>query len=793
MRSSLILTKIILCTLACPFIGLSQTKKTQDTYTDYFQLPRESLFIHTNKTVYITGEEAWYTVYVHDRKSHLPSAKTTNIYLGLYDQKGQHLTKNLILSKNGVATGNIMIDSTLTSGDYYLKVDTHWMKNFKESDAFIQKIEVLNPSDKEEEIPQYSHEYDVQFLPEGGHMIYDAKNSIGFKVIDASGKEMKCSGTIVDSKGIPTISFKSNFLGIGKFTFRPISGENYTAKITLNNGMELEKNLDGIRNNGIIISVNTIDQEEILINLATNPSTFSNIKNKAFKLLVHKDGHLKSIPIVFDKQEKLISISKENLNKGINIITLFDNQERPVLERIFFNDIEMTKPTLSIRELQRNNDSITYELVTNMMLEDDMMSMSMSILPSESISYHPKHTIQSALLLKPYLKGTIERPDYYFTNSDRKKKFELDVLLITQGWSRYSWENIFHFPPVKYFNFENGIEIKGTVNQNVSDTESLLMYPSEYHESFFIDIDEKGKFELLNFYPQRGDTLSFSSYSKKGKTKKPRLALSFVKKLAEDQITVKETKKTTRSFVSNNINLKNFITKERELLDEIVIDAKLLDRKKRRKYLLPFRGRIKEITKEEVAKYNTLADFLNFNGFQVVRNFDGTYTVLSLKSQRDPVIFFLDNSLYRDKDALLRQSIYAFEDVYIDQNSRANNFGISQEGFGFRNVIKLFSRRNSLYLTDRSEDFQQFIKVDYGFEPVKEYYAPKYVSYNIQPFKDYGVIDWKPEIIVENNKPVIFSTMNTNLEEVSFHIEGMSASGALISTTVKTSQRKNND
>ena len=64
------------------------------------------------------------------------------------------------------------------------------MKNFKEDDAYVQKIQVINPkvNRKEEEVTN-AKEYDFQFLPEGGNILVDVKNNIGIKVTDDKGKE----------------------------------------------------------------------------------------------------------------------------------------------------------------------------------------------------------------------------------------------------------------------------------------------------------------------------------------------------------------------------------------------------------------------------------------------------------------------------------------------------------------------------------------------------------------------------------------------------------------------------
>ena len=138
---------LLLIIYGSPTLLVSQEKRAVDAYVDYFSLPRESLYLHTNKTTYIIGEseEIWFTVYAYDRKSHLSSKVTSNIHLGLYDAMGSQLGKKLFLAKNGIASGNIALDSTFTTGDYYLKIHTQWMKNFKEDDSFIQKIRMINP------------------------------------------------------------------------------------------------------------------------------------------------------------------------------------------------------------------------------------------------------------------------------------------------------------------------------------------------------------------------------------------------------------------------------------------------------------------------------------------------------------------------------------------------------------------------------------------------------------------------------------------------------------------------
>ena len=192
------------------FLVSAQEKKVENHYVDYFKLPRESLFLHTNKTSYIAGEEIWFKVYAYDRRNNLSSKTTTNVYLGIYDEKGKQINKKLFLSKDGVASGSVLIDSTYTSGKYYLKTYTNWMKNFKEDDSYIQQIQVMNvDSGENKSNEETARAYDIRFLPEGGYLLNEVNNNVGIKIIDDTGKGTPSEGIILNSKGTEVATFKS--------------------------------------------------------------------------------------------------------------------------------------------------------------------------------------------------------------------------------------------------------------------------------------------------------------------------------------------------------------------------------------------------------------------------------------------------------------------------------------------------------------------------------------------------------------------------------------------------------
>ncbi|MEM6685664.1 MAG: hypothetical protein AAF617_07745, partial [Bacteroidota bacterium] len=416
-----------------------QQNTVEAIYTDYFSLPRESLYMHLNKTTFFQGEEVWFKGYAYDQKNQLSSKATTNINVGIYDATGKQIKKATFAAENGVTHGNFPLDSTFTAGTYYIKAQTNWMRNFKENNAFIQKIEIIADVNLNQEKEVKKASFDFQFLPEGGHIVADTKNNIGFKVIANNGKGVTASGIIYDASQKQVASFESNTLGMGKFLFQPKKDMQYTAEIKLENGAQISKKLPQAKAQGISVVVQSLGKHDVILDFHTNKETLENNLNNQYKILVHQHGKLKTIALQLDALEKAIRIEKKELFKGINTITVFDNNKNPIVERLFFNEYGVKNTNVNVTKLNTINDSVILSLKGLNL--DKNANVSISVLPVTTESYNPEHTIRSNFLLKPHIKGFVENPQYYFHKMDRKRKYELDVLLLTQGWSRYEWNN----------------------------------------------------------------------------------------------------------------------------------------------------------------------------------------------------------------------------------------------------------------------------------------------------------------------------------------------------------------
>lgn len=76
-------------------------------------------------------------------------------------------------------------------------------------------------------VPSDQTAYDLQFFPEGGHIIPGALTQVAFKALNADGLGADITGTLYDSSDREILTFKSLHLGMGLFYFIPVENESY--------------------------------------------------------------------------------------------------------------------------------------------------------------------------------------------------------------------------------------------------------------------------------------------------------------------------------------------------------------------------------------------------------------------------------------------------------------------------------------------------------------------------------------------------------------------------------------
>ncbi|MCX2478871.1 carboxypeptidase regulatory-like domain-containing protein [Pedobacter sp. MC2016-15] len=310
---------------------------------------------------------------------------------------------------------------------------------------------------------------DIQFFPEGGELVKGVPTQIGFKAINQKGLGIELTGVLTDNDGNQITTFSSTHLGMGSFYLNAEGSKTYKANITFKDGTKKTFNLPKSVESGMSIQVNATNPDVVNFKIVANDAYFQQNQGKSISIVAQNGGR-----VYYAAQSKLSTqvtaakIPADKFPSGIIQMTLFGADGQPVSERMFFvlrkdgmnlslkSDLPAYKPRQKVRMTISAKDSTT-RLVGD-------FSLSVTDLQKVPVDENTETTILSSLLLTSDLQGYVERPNYYFIKTDEKKRQELDVLMLTQAYRRFSYKEILANKfPVTNFMPEEGITFTGTL------------------------------------------------------------------------------------------------------------------------------------------------------------------------------------------------------------------------------------------------------------------------------------------------------------------------------------------
>lgn len=389
------------------------------------------------------------------------------------DTKGRTQTDDL-------GRTNIVLPPEVKTGTILATIDLGMRR------ASSKIIPIINQSTK----------IDVQFLPEGGTLVQGIISRMAIKAIDASGKGIDVNGTIVDDNDQEVTTFATTHLGMGSFYFSPMAGKSYVAKMKLKNGTDLSLPLPKAQPSGYLIAVNQSDTSNINIKVTLSADLIS---KGDLNLIAHRDGMVYlSAKVSSARQVAKVSFSNQKFPSGIVQLTLFSSQNVPVAERLVFvnnasdnMDVELDQLNLSYNKREKVDLELKAKTQGNFSIAVTNTDVILADEENES-------NILTSMLLNSDLKGYIEKPNYYFINTDATKRDHLDNLLLTQGWRKLDWNGVLSSEaPIAKFSAEKSIRISGTITKDKKPLpRSKISLISNADGLFMIDTlsDKDGRF-----------------------------------------------------------------------------------------------------------------------------------------------------------------------------------------------------------------------------------------------------------------------------------------------------------
>ncbi|WP_111671563.1 TonB-dependent receptor plug domain-containing protein [Algoriphagus litoralis] len=308
---------------------------------------------------------------------------------------------------------------------------------------------------------------DVQFLPEGGHMVIGKKSNVAFRAVDPDGTPLDIQGTI---EGQP---FATRFGGMGKVELTP-SKSDYSAVITNPKTGETRT-----------VSLPKADSEGLVVQVVNNPGA-------AF-ITVFVQGQYDPNSLLLVSQTRGVinymiqgalangvwgvRIPKENLISGINHITVLSTEGKPLLERlIFVQKDDFLKLELANSGPLSPRGKVALDFTGTFNNQPAKGSFSISVTDADQVSDESDEygTIFSSLLLTSDLRGKIHQPGIYFKDQEAETLELLDLVMLTHGWRRFTWDDVLANKLPEIANFiERGINIEGQITEQQETKKGL--------------------------------------------------------------------------------------------------------------------------------------------------------------------------------------------------------------------------------------------------------------------------------------------------------------------------------
>ncbi|RNI27961.1 hypothetical protein EFA69_17905 [Rufibacter immobilis] len=428
----------------------------------------EKLFLHTDQEYYLAGETLWFKVYYVEGTTHRPLALSKIAYVEVLDRNKQPVLQAKVGLTGGMGKGALELPLSLGSDHYTIRAYTLWMKNFSPDFFFEKKITLVNTiyeAGQEEAKVENGLRYDIQFFPEGGNLVMGLQSKVAVRAVGPEGKGISFKGAIVNQKNDTVAKFQPLKFGIGTFFFTPLTGQYYRAVIFPAKGRPVVTEIPAIHDQGFTMQVQEIGQGQLRVTIHSS--------QKDNQEPVYLFAHTRQIAKVAKGSSMvnghaIFTIDKDQLGDGISNLTFFNQNQKPLCERLYFKKPENTLVLEAATTKSKYTSRSKVELDISTLLSKGIpaeANLSVSVFHLDSLQTPAQGNLLSYLFLTSELKGEIEAPSYYLSNNTPEAAIAVDNLMLTHGWRRFNWEDVMqnNLPIIRYAPEFDGLTIAGTL------------------------------------------------------------------------------------------------------------------------------------------------------------------------------------------------------------------------------------------------------------------------------------------------------------------------------------------
>ena len=427
--------------LVCCLVSLLAPAQTPaDSVPQDYNGLRETVYLQISKGVYEAGEDLWFKSYAFDAQTLALSGKSRTLFVEMLDGRDSLVWQEKYPMHGGTAEGHIYVDKNLRPGDYRIHAYTRFsFLSDTVMPVYPKVIRVVKDIQDKLVATDIVQNADtvirLQFFPEGGELVDGLASKVAFKATDGRGMPVSVEG-ILEENGQVVARLASLHDGMGFFFLTPHKGASYRA--ILADGREFP--FCDIRAAGLTLRLGKQTENYLDFQLS-QPETDA---PRTVRLVGRMRGMTCCTAEATLHGTLRMRMPIETFaQQGIAEFTLYDEALRPVAERLVYIhpqkqlhiEVKPGKDHYWIREKGMLKVRVTDEEGRPM-----QANLGLSVFDKAYINESTPENLLSYCFLSTEIRGNIHNPAYYFDEKNKDRLKALDLLLLTQGWRRYVWQ-----------------------------------------------------------------------------------------------------------------------------------------------------------------------------------------------------------------------------------------------------------------------------------------------------------------------------------------------------------------
>ena len=443
-------------------------------------IPQEKVFIHMDNTCYQLGDTIWFSAYTRRTDTGRPSSVSGVLYTELYNQEGYLVERKLVEMHDGHGEGFFALGGMIQyAGLYELRAYTRWQLNwggydrrhspwaFKWFDsrelerAYFRDYEKLYSRvfpvyDRPQEPGDFTRDVTLRgkrryfrrdrdrrrltlsLFPEGGALVEGLPCRVAFEAAWDDGEWVE--GWLHCGQDSARVVNR----GRGLITLTPTGKRRRKVTFVADDGTRASADLPQADTLGVALRMEREDGGAWRAHIRHT----GNLPADALAMTLMHEGRLVAFSradgLPLEGEGRVLALGDTLLAaSGVYQLTVFDRLGHVYADRLFFvrapGDM---RASVSVRGLKPEYGP--YEPVSlDVRGPRGGGSVSLTVRDDNTRDFlYDSGGILTEMLLASEIRGFVPQPGWYFERDDQERREGLDLLMMTQGWRRFRWQDM---------------------------------------------------------------------------------------------------------------------------------------------------------------------------------------------------------------------------------------------------------------------------------------------------------------------------------------------------------------